>query len=148
LSARAFQGHFTLTHCGGLVMSRSWGLPRRAPIRQKRRPRASESIALIRAGKSWSRTRTWKPSISVRRITCTTPWRWPRELLSEERGPCDTLESLVESVYSFIAAGGDPVEDHKFIGFPTFDDGYRASCVVDAAIRSNVGRNRWIKVEY
>jgi hypothetical protein len=71
-----------------------------------------------------------------------------RELISESQGPYDSLASLIESVYSFIAGGGDPVEDHERIDFPTFDDGYRASCVIEAAIRSNVSRNRWIKVEY
>jgi predicted dehydrogenase len=71
-----------------------------------------------------------------------------RALISESQGPYDSLASLIESVYSFIAEGGDPVEDHERIDFPTFDDGYRTSCVIDAAIRSNVSRNRWIKVEY
>jgi predicted dehydrogenase len=63
-------------------------------------------------------------------------------------GWADAFKNLMSSIYSFIAEGRDPIADRDKIGFPTFDDGYLANCVVDAIIRSNVDRSRWTTVEY
>lgn len=63
-------------------------------------------------------------------------------------GWADAFKHLMSSIYSFIAEGCDPIADRDKIGFPTFDDGYLANCVVDAIIRSNIDRSRWTTVEY
>lgn len=63
-------------------------------------------------------------------------------------GWADAFKHLMSSIYSFIAEGRDPIADRDKIGFPTFDDGYLANCVVDAIIRSNIDRSRWTTVEY
>jgi predicted dehydrogenase len=63
-------------------------------------------------------------------------------------GWADAFKHLMSSIYSFIAEGRNPITDRAKIGFPTFDDGYLANCVVDAIIRSNVDRSRWTTVEY
>jgi predicted dehydrogenase len=60
----------------------------------------------------------------------------------------DAFRNLMSSFYSFIAAGLDPTADADKIVFPTFDDGYRANCVVDAIVRSNIARSQWTDVEY
>jgi predicted dehydrogenase len=63
-------------------------------------------------------------------------------------GWADALKNLMANVYSFILSGLDPERDADRIDFPTFQDGYRANCIVDAIVRSNVDRSRWTKVEY
>ena len=63
-------------------------------------------------------------------------------------GWADAFKNLMSSFYSFIAGGLDPKSDADKIDFPTFEDGYRANCVVDAIVRSNVDRSRWTRVEY
>jgi predicted dehydrogenase len=63
-------------------------------------------------------------------------------------GWADAFKNLMSSFYSFIASGLDPKSDADKIDFPTFEDGYRANCVVDAIVRSNVDRSRWTRVEY
>jgi predicted dehydrogenase len=63
-------------------------------------------------------------------------------------GWADAFKNLMSSVYSFIARGLDPVEGQGEIDFPTFEDGYRANCVVDAIVRSNSEGSRWTGVEY
>lgn len=63
-------------------------------------------------------------------------------------GWADALKNLMANVYSFILSGLDPERDVDRIDFPTFQDGYRANCIVDAIVRSNVDRSRWTKVEY
>jgi predicted dehydrogenase len=65
-----------------------------------------------------------------------------------DEGWADALKNLLSNVYAFIAAGLDAERDADKIDFPTFQDGYRANCVVDAIVRSNVDRSRWTKVEY
>jgi predicted dehydrogenase len=64
------------------------------------------------------------------------------------QGWADAFKNLMENVYRFIASGRDPVKDSAGIDFPTFEDGYRINCLVDAIIRSNVDRSRWTSVEY
>jgi predicted dehydrogenase len=63
-------------------------------------------------------------------------------------GWADAFRNFMSSVYSFIARGLNPVGNADRIDFPTFEDGYRANCVIDAIVRSNVDRSRWTKVEY
>lgn len=63
-------------------------------------------------------------------------------------GWADAFKSLMSSIYSFIAGGHNAANDADKIDFPTFEDGYRANCVVDAIVRSNQDRSRWIDVEY
>ncbi len=61
-------------------------------------------------------------------------------------GWADAFKNLVSNVYRFIAEGRDPVADAP--DFPTFEDGYRANCVVDAIIRSNQDAGVWTTVHY
>ncbi|MBI3652012.1 MAG: Gfo/Idh/MocA family oxidoreductase [Acidobacteria bacterium] len=63
-------------------------------------------------------------------------------------GWADAFKNLMSSIYSFIAAGYSPSSDADKITFPTFEDGYRANCVVDAIVRSNQNRSMWTTVEY
>jgi predicted dehydrogenase len=63
-------------------------------------------------------------------------------------GWADAFKNLMSTIYSFIAAGHHPVSDADKINFPTFEDGYRANCVVDAIVRSNQNRSMWTTVEY
>jgi predicted dehydrogenase len=63
-------------------------------------------------------------------------------------GWADAFKNLMSGIYSFIAAGHHPVNDADKINFPTFEDGYRANCVVDAIVRSNQNRSMWTTVEY
>jgi predicted dehydrogenase len=63
-------------------------------------------------------------------------------------GWADAFKNLMSSIYSFIAAGYNPASDADKIKYPTFEDGYRANCVVDAIVRSNQNRSLWTTVEY
>ncbi len=63
-------------------------------------------------------------------------------------GWADAFKNLLMSIYTFIAAGGDPVGAPDNLDFPTFEDGYRANCIVDAIVRSNQDRSLWTAVEY
>ncbi|HVF92287.1 MAG TPA: Gfo/Idh/MocA family oxidoreductase [Blastocatellia bacterium] len=64
------------------------------------------------------------------------------------QGWADAFRNLMMNIYGFIAGGLDPVQDSDSIDFPTFEDGYRVNCIVDAIVRSNVDRSRWTAVEY
>jgi len=64
------------------------------------------------------------------------------------QGWADAFKNLMGNIYGFIAEKLDPVQNAQSIDFPTFDDGYRINCVVDAIVRSNVDRSRWTEVEY
>jgi predicted dehydrogenase len=65
-----------------------------------------------------------------------------------DEGWADAFKNMMSNIYSFVARRLDPERDADKIDFPTFQDGYRANCVVDAIVRSNVDRSRWTKVEY
>ena len=54
----------------------------------------------------------------------------------------------MSNIYTFIAEGRDPIGDVDKIDFPTFEDGFRSNCVIDAIVRSNQDRNRWTDVQY
>jgi predicted dehydrogenase len=63
-------------------------------------------------------------------------------------GWADAFKNLMSSIYSFIAEERDMTKDADKIAFPTFEDGYRVNCVVDAIVRSNQNRSVWTDVEY
>jgi predicted dehydrogenase len=65
-----------------------------------------------------------------------------------DEGWADAFKNMMSNIYSFVAKRLDPERDADKIDFPTFQDGYRANCIVDAIVRSNVDRSRWTKVEY
>jgi predicted dehydrogenase len=65
-----------------------------------------------------------------------------------DEGWADAFKNMMSNIYSFIGRRLDPERHQDQIDFPTFEDGYRANCVVDAIVRSNVERSRWTKVEY
>jgi predicted dehydrogenase len=57
----------------------------------------------------------------------------------------DAFCNVLRDVYGFIAEGKTltPGQDGPF---PTFDDGYRSACVVDAILKSHANGNVWTKV--
>ena len=63
-------------------------------------------------------------------------------------GWADAFKNLMSSIYSFIAKEHHPINDADKINFPTFEDGYRANCIVDAIVRSNQNRSARTEVEY
>ncbi|HXG64282.1 MAG TPA: Gfo/Idh/MocA family oxidoreductase [Blastocatellia bacterium] len=63
-------------------------------------------------------------------------------------GWADAFKNLMSNIYSFIVEKRDAIKDADKVDFPTFEDGYRANCVVDAIVRSNQDRCSWTKVEY
>jgi len=54
---------------------------------------------------------------------------------------------VMRDIDTFIAAGRAP-DDPKPPAFATFEDGYRAACVVDAVLESHAAGNVWTKVAY
>jgi predicted dehydrogenase len=63
-------------------------------------------------------------------------------------GWADAFKNLMRNIYTFIAKGRHPVKDADSIDFPTFEDGYRSNCVIDAIVQSNQNRNSWTTVAY
>jgi predicted dehydrogenase len=59
----------------------------------------------------------------------------------------DAFCNVIRDVYGFIASGRAPA-DSKPPAFATFDDGYRAACVVDAILDSHAAGGVWTKVRY
>jgi predicted dehydrogenase len=58
----------------------------------------------------------------------------------------DAFCNLMRDIYGFIAAGKSPKDAHP-PSFATFDDGYRANCVVEAILKS-AKAGAWTKVDY
>jgi predicted dehydrogenase len=58
----------------------------------------------------------------------------------------DAFANLMRDIYGFIAAGKSPKDAHPPT-FATFEDGYRANCVVEAILKS-AKAGAWTKVEY
>jgi predicted dehydrogenase len=58
----------------------------------------------------------------------------------------DAFCNLMRDIYGFIAAGKPPTAPHP-AAFATFEDGYRANCVVEAILKS-AKAGAWTKVEY
>jgi predicted dehydrogenase len=59
----------------------------------------------------------------------------------------DAFRNVMRDVYTFIAEGRRP-DDTKPPAFATFEDGYRAACVVDAILESHAAGTAWVNVRY
>ena len=54
----------------------------------------------------------------------------------------------MRDIYGFIAAGKKRRRTPHPPAFATFEDGYRANCIVEAILKSSTGGQRWTKVDY
>ena len=59
----------------------------------------------------------------------------------------DAFCNLMRDIYGFIAEGRKPGDAHP-PAFATFEDGYRANCIVEAILKSARGGSVWTKVAY
>ena len=59
----------------------------------------------------------------------------------------DAFCNVMRDIYGFIASGRR-VDEAKPPAFATFDDGYRAACVVDAILKSHADGGVWTGVRY
>jgi predicted dehydrogenase len=59
----------------------------------------------------------------------------------------DAFCNLMRDIYGFIAAGKKPSDPHP-PAFATFEDGFRANCVVEAILESARNGSAWTKVAY
>src|SRR5215831_6017697 len=59
----------------------------------------------------------------------------------------DAFCNLMRDIYGFIAAGKSPKDPHP-PSFATFEDGYRANCVVEAILKSAKAGGVWTAVQY
>jgi len=59
----------------------------------------------------------------------------------------DAFCNLMRDIYGFIAAGKPATATHP-PAFATFEDGYRANCVVEAILKSAKAGGTWTKVDY
>jgi predicted dehydrogenase len=59
----------------------------------------------------------------------------------------DAFCNLMRDIYGFIGEGKKPGDAHP-PAFATFEDGYRANCIVEAIMKSAKAESRWTKVEY
>jgi predicted dehydrogenase len=59
----------------------------------------------------------------------------------------DAFANLMRDIYGFIASGKKPSDAHP-PAFATFEDGYRANCVVEAILDSAKKGSVWTKVNY
>ncbi len=59
----------------------------------------------------------------------------------------DAFANLMRDIYGFIAEGKKPSDPHP-PAFATFEDGYRANCIVEAILRSATDGSKWTKVDY
>jgi len=59
----------------------------------------------------------------------------------------DAFANLMRDIYGFIAEGKKPSDPHP-PAFATFEDGYRANCIVEAILQSASNGSAWTKVEY
>jgi len=62
-----------------------------------------------------------------------------------QEGWPDAFFNVLREVYECIAGGGGP-DAMKKAAFPTFEDGYRSACVVEAILKSHASGNTWTKV--
>ena len=56
----------------------------------------------------------------------------------------DAFRNLMRDIFTFIAEGRDPAQADG-IAFPTFADGHRAACIIEAILQSQQ-RGKWTKV--
>jgi predicted dehydrogenase len=59
----------------------------------------------------------------------------------------DAFANVMRDIYGFIAEGKKPSDPHP-PAFATFEDGYRANCIVEAILASAAKGSAWTKVEY
>jgi predicted dehydrogenase len=59
----------------------------------------------------------------------------------------DAFGNLMRDIYGFIAEGKKPSDPHP-PAFATFEDGYRANCIVEAILESAKKGSVWTKVSY
>ena len=59
----------------------------------------------------------------------------------------DAFSNLMRDIYGFIAEGKKPSDPHP-PAFATFEDGYRANCIVEAILESAKKGSVWTKVSY
>ena len=59
----------------------------------------------------------------------------------------DAFANLMRDIYGFIAEGRKPDDKHP-PAFATFDDGYRANCIVEAILESGRRGSAWTPVNY
>jgi predicted dehydrogenase len=59
----------------------------------------------------------------------------------------DAFANLMRDIYGFIAEGRKPTDPHP-PAFATFEDGYRANCIVEAILQSASKGSAWTKVDY
>jgi predicted dehydrogenase len=59
----------------------------------------------------------------------------------------DAFSNVMRDIYQFIAAGKKPGDAHP-PAFATFEDGYRANCIVEAILESAKKGSVWTKVSY
>jgi predicted dehydrogenase len=59
----------------------------------------------------------------------------------------DAFANLMRDIYGFIAEGKKPSDPHP-PAFATFEDGYRANCIVEAILQSAQKGSTWTKVDY
>ena len=64
-----------------------------------------------------------------------------------QQGWSDALTNVMRDVYTFIASGDEP-SGPKPPAFSTFDDGYRAACIVEAILDSHAAGGTWVTVAY
>ena len=59
----------------------------------------------------------------------------------------DAFSNLMRDIYGFIAEGKKASDPHP-PAFATFEDGYRANCIVEAILQSASNGSAWTKVNY
>ena len=64
-----------------------------------------------------------------------------------QQGWSDAFANVMRDVYTFIAGGHAP-SDPKPPAFSTFNDGYRAACIVEAVLTSHAAGGAWTRVAY
>jgi predicted dehydrogenase len=56
----------------------------------------------------------------------------------------DAFRNLMQDAYSWIHAGGAPEAQPAML--PTFNDGYRSACLVEAMLKSHATGNSWQEI--
>jgi predicted dehydrogenase len=59
----------------------------------------------------------------------------------------DAFANVMRDIYGFIAEGKKPTDPHP-PAFATFEDGYRANCIIEAILDSAAKGSVWTKVNY
>jgi len=59
----------------------------------------------------------------------------------------DAFANVMRDIYGFISEGRKSTDPHP-PAFATFEDGYRANCIVEAILQSAASGSKWTKVDY